>query len=70
MPNLCFISLTKSLSNLLSRPPTQCRYACPPDQLAPAIFTLLPVLSTIIIPFVDKGKDISFTSYNGTSLLN
>lgn len=37
-------------------PPTQCLYAWPPDQLAPAILTLLPLASTILALEVVKGN--------------
>lgn len=66
--NLNLISIAMSFKVLHSSPSTQCLHICPPDQLPPASFTLLPVASTIFISSVDKGNLMSSTWNKAYSL--
>ncbi len=70
IPNISFTYLHMSSIFRYYNPPMHYLSACPPDQLPPDNFTLLPVLSTIFIPFVDKGNFILSTSNNGVYDLN
>ncbi len=67
MSNVWRIYLHMSYSLRYYRPPTQWRYAWPPDQLPPASFTRFPVASTIFMPFVERGNFILSTSNKGVS---
>lgn len=53
-----------------SSPSTQCLHIWPPDQFPPANLTLLPVASTIFIPWVESGNLISSTWKRGSSFTN
>ena len=66
--NLYLISMAISLIGLHYNPSTQCLHICAPDQFPPANFTLFPFASTILMSFVESGKDMSSILKRGTSL--
>lgn len=70
IPNLYLMSLHRFYKGWQSKPPTQWREACPPDQFPPINLTRFPLLSTIAISLVDRGNWISSTLKRGIYLVN
>ena len=54
--NLWRMSRAMSRRGLHSSPSTECLHMWAPDQLPPASLTLLPIASTILMPWVESGK--------------